>query len=795
MSRPASPSGSSAPPSPSSASQSRLHLPPHAPASSSAYYEGDAPSVLADVMLRPPSNRPKNQRNDSWASILSGESGTGGGDAAYLQRRRNKAHSKLAHGESDRLLDNGDAASDSHTGQLSDDAADDQASQDGSAHHQHQHDYSSRSRSRSARSKLAWYKRPSPIWFIPGTLFMAITMGMTIAPKIEIYTQLICRAMPVEKSGVTVPPPLTSGATSGEAEGRDGVAETGVRWEKGEGFEWTTTATGKEDDESWAKQCHKSSAVQSAVARLALILSLLMGILSSLTTGAWGAFSDRRGRKPVLVLALFGSVLMDSVFLITVNYHQIVGYNFLLLGPFLDGLVGGLSTAQATTNAYLSDCTPAGSRARVFSLLGGLLFAGIAVGPSIGSLLIARSGSVLLPFYVALGLHLVYLGLLMVFLPESLSAERKETARRRHEAEVCAREEAERNADEEAKKRGVGAVWRRRAGRVLARPFGFLRPVGLLLPVKKGGKEEEDEELRTNLEWGRGLEEYEDPAEVWARDGDGEGKERRDWGLTKIAGAYAAYMMIIAIMSVKLLYANYTFAWGPREDGFFLSYIGALRFFTLVGILPCFVSLVRRPAPAPVRPRPAGQGQEKEGKRWDKEQRWLRIVHDSHFDLHLARLSLLLDLLGFLAFSLSSHRIPLFLFATALQSLGSGASPAIQSLALAHSTPRDAGRLFASLSVVQSLASQVVGPVVFGLTFMNTVGSTPEAIFWLAGGLCAVSGAALCTVRLRRVWIGGGTGEEAGKTGEEEETEGPGGRGRSETRKRTNASEISLRSA
>ncbi|CEQ42098.1 SPOSA6832_03871, partial [Sporobolomyces salmonicolor] len=621
---------------------------------------------------------------------------------------------------------------------------------------------------------------------------MAITMGMTIAPKIEIYTQLICRAMPVEKSGVTVPPPLTSGATSGEVEGRDGAAETRMRWEKGEGFEWTTTATGKEDDESWAKQCHKSSAVQSAVARLVCSDPLAVDGHPQLP-------HDRRmGRffRPQSLLSHSSMPLTRSrVENSTVNYHQIVGYNFLLLGPFLDGLVGGLSTAQATTNAYLSDCTPAGSRARVFSLLGGLLFAGIAVGPSIGSLLIARSGSVLLPFYVALGLHLAYLGLLMVFLPESLSAERKETARRRHEAEVCAREEAERNADEEAKKRGVGAVWRRRAGRVLARPFGFLRPVGLLLPVKKGGKEEEDEELRTNIEWGRGLEEYEDPAEVWARDGDEEGKERRDWGLTKIAGAYAAYMMIIAIMSVKLLYANYTFAWGPREDGFFLSYIGALRFFTLVGILPCFVSLVRRPVPAPVRPRPTGQGQEREGKRWDKEQRWLRIVHDSHFDLRLARLSLLLDLLGFLAFSLSSHRIPLFLFATALQSLGSGASPAIQSLALAHSTPRDAGRLFASLSVVQSLASQVVGPVVFGLTFMNTVGSTPEAIFWLAGGLCAVSGAALCTVRLRRVWIGGGPGEEAGKTGEEEETEGPGGRGRSETRKRTNASEISLRSA
>jgi hypothetical protein len=42
------------------------------------------------------------------------------------------------------------------------------------------------------------------------------------------------------------------------------------------------------------------------------------------------------------------------------------------------------------------------------------------------------------------------------------------------------------------------------------------------------------------------------------------------------------------------------------------------------------------------------------------------------------------------------------------------ASPAIQSLALAHASPRDAGRLFASLSVVQSIALQVVAVAVRG---------------------------------------------------------------------------------
>lgn len=41
-----------------------------------------------------------------------------------------------------------------------------------------------------------------------------------------------------------------------------------------------------------------------------------MGILSALTTGWWGSVSDRRGRKPVLIISLMGMVLMDVVFLV-----------------------------------------------------------------------------------------------------------------------------------------------------------------------------------------------------------------------------------------------------------------------------------------------------------------------------------------------------------------------------------------------------------------------------------------------------------------------------------------------
>jgi len=216
------------------------------------------------------------------------------------------------------------------------------------------------------------------------------------------------------------------------------------------------------------------------------------------------------------------------------------------------------------------------------------------------------------------------------------------------------------------------------------------------------------------------------------------------------------------------VYARTEFGWAPTTTGYFLSYMGFMRLLTLLVVLPLGIKLLRRrPIPSPSRPRPTSSSDADVDmvaaeKQWDAEARWLKIVADSHFDLVLARLSLGIDALGFLLFLVapllgapraSSAHTAVFLVAVLVQSLGSGSSPAIQSLALAHSTPRDAGRLFASLSVVQALAAQVVSPVLFTAVFSRTVGRFDEGIFALALALSVASFTALSSVRLRRVHV------------------------------------------
>lgn len=204
--------------------------------------------------------------------------------------------------------------------------------------------------SQSLRRKLKWYQRPSPLWFVPGTLIMSLSMGMTISPKVEIYYQLICRAMGPEESGTTLPPPQTdvrlgpqpplhdSLPSSPKPSSQNDVVAQFVEQANTSamglpGFQFEVIPT---NGDSWAKQCHKSAPVQKAVTTLvrpfalgvaqldkliasheqATILSLSMGILSALTTGWWGSVSDRRGRKPVLLISFTGMLLMDIIFLV-----------------------------------------------------------------------------------------------------------------------------------------------------------------------------------------------------------------------------------------------------------------------------------------------------------------------------------------------------------------------------------------------------------------------------------------------------------------------------------------------
>ena len=110
-------------------------------------------------------------------------------------------------------------------------------------------------------------------------------------------------------------------------------------------------------------------------------------------------------------------------------------------------------------------------RTRIFALSLGLLFTGMALGPTIGSLLIRFTGQVLSVFYLGGCLHLLYACLVWLIMPESLTKGHMELAKTKYADSLRA---ASPDPDD-----GLVARFIRNAQRL----FFFLRPLAILGPI------------------------------------------------------------------------------------------------------------------------------------------------------------------------------------------------------------------------------------------------------------------------------------------------------------------------
>ncbi|HUI74239.1 MAG TPA: TCR/Tet family MFS transporter [Candidatus Acidoferrum sp.] len=127
-----------------------------------------------------------------------------------------------------------------------------------------------------------------------------------------------------------------------------------------------------------------------------------------------GAWSDRFGRRPVILISCFG-----------------LGFDYILMAVapslswlFLGRVISGITTSNVSTAfAYITDVTPPADRAKKFGFLGAAFGVGFVIGPAIGGLL--GNHNLRLPFWVAAGLSLANALYGFFILPESLPTERR----------------------------------------------------------------------------------------------------------------------------------------------------------------------------------------------------------------------------------------------------------------------------------------------------------------------------------------------------------------------------------
>ena len=127
-----------------------------------------------------------------------------------------------------------------------------------------------------------------------------------------------------------------------------------------------------------------------------------------------GVLSDRFGRKPILLIALFGLGLDYFVHAFAPSLM------WLFVGRILAGICGASFTVAT---AYIADISTPEKKAQNFGLIGAAFGLGFIIGPVIGG--IASKWSVQLPFLIAAGLTLLNFLYGLIILPESLAVENR----------------------------------------------------------------------------------------------------------------------------------------------------------------------------------------------------------------------------------------------------------------------------------------------------------------------------------------------------------------------------------
>jgi DHA1 family tetracycline resistance protein-like MFS transporter len=141
---------------------------------------------------------------------------------------------------------------------------------------------------------------------------------------------------------------------------------------------------------------------------------LIWNLMQFLCLPVLGAWSDRFGRRPVILISCLGLGL-DYIFMAVAP-----SLRWLFVGRLISGVTASnISTAYA----YITDISAPAERAKRFGMLGAAFGVGFIVGPAVGGLL--GQYALRAPFWAAAALSIANFFYGLFVLPESLAKEKR----------------------------------------------------------------------------------------------------------------------------------------------------------------------------------------------------------------------------------------------------------------------------------------------------------------------------------------------------------------------------------
>ena len=162
--------------------------------------------------------------------------------------------------------------------------------------------------------------------------------------------------------------------------------------------------------------------VQALTAYIHLGVILSASLPSLFTSLLWGTWSDKVGRKVILLLPVAGGAI-DSICIIVTIYARLPLY-YLFIGGFIHGICGFFTTMILAVFAYIADITSEQSRATRLGVIEAVAFISGMTSHLTSGWWIRHLGF-MAPYLFILALHTFSLGYIICVLPESMQNREK----------------------------------------------------------------------------------------------------------------------------------------------------------------------------------------------------------------------------------------------------------------------------------------------------------------------------------------------------------------------------------